>query len=282
MFAALFSAIAAGGSLIVDKIALSRKGTPLSIFIPLVFVFLFLFTIIFAPFYGFVDWQIALLPNILFLTLLMVVIAIAWNVLYYQSLQKESAHQHEMIVMTGPLITIVMAAVFFQEEFDMTVFVLSLAASLALLFARSEKHHFNFDKTSYNLFLAVVLMSVESLIIRELLYTYAPVSLYALRTFFIAGFFLLYYRPKYKQATTSQWSLIIASSAIGVAQMISRFYAFDELGIIFTTLVSTLAPIIVFLASWEILHERIRPRVVLASVLILICVTLATVLTATS
>ncbi|MDO8650401.1 MAG: DMT family transporter [Candidatus Berkelbacteria bacterium] len=279
MISALISAVSAAGGLIVDKVTLSRRSVPLKIFIPVVFTFLFAFTLIFTPLYGYIDWSTALLPNNLFLMLLMIVIAIAWNVLAYQSLQRESVHQHEVILMTGPIVTILLAALFFQEEFNLTIFVLGLIASFAMLIARTEKHHFKFDKIAYNLFLAVILMSIENVIIRELLYSYSPISLYAFRTFFLALFFWFYYRPKLSEIGKSPLWLLGLSGAIGALSMVTRFYAFGSLGVIFTTLISTLAPIVVFIGSWEILHERIRPRVIVASLVILVCVAVATVLT---
>lgn len=279
MISALISAVSAAGGLIVDKIILSRRNVPLRIFIPIVFTFLFVFTLIFTPLYGYINWSTALLPNNLFLALLMIVIAIAWNVLTYQSLQRESVHQHEVILMTGPIVTILLAALFFQEEFNLTIFILGLVASLAMLIARTEKHHFKFDKIAYNLFLAVILMSIETVIIRELLYSYSPISLYAVRTFVLAVFFCLYYHPKTSEVGKSPLWLLGLSGAVGATSMITRFYAFGSLGVIFTTLISTLAPIVVFIGSWEILHERIRPRVIVASLVILVCVAVATVLT---
>ena len=60
--------------------------------------------------------------------------------------------------------------------------------------------------------------------------------------------------------------------------MLAKLYAFKELDLIYATLVAILAPIIVFILSWEILHEKIRLRVILASLVILVCVVLATVI----
>jgi len=279
MFSALVSALSSAGGLIIDKIILAKRGVPLKVFIPVVFVFLFVLTLVFTPFYGYIHWQQALQPSGLFLLILMAIIAMAWNVLVCQSLQRESLHQHEVIIMTGPIVTIVLAAIFFQSEFNLTVFVLAVIASLAMLIARAEPRHFKFDKMSYNLFLAVVLMSVENIIIRELLHAYSPVALYAVRTLILAIFFGIYYRPSSKEMAKSPLLLIGLSAAIGVISMVTKFYAFESLGVIYTTLISTLMPIVVFLGSWEILHERIRPRVVVASIIILACVVVATVLT---
>lgn len=278
MLLALISAVTNGIGLIWDKIILSRERVTLRVFLPVVFVFLFAFTLILVPWFGRFDLSAALLPNSLFLLFLMVVIAVAWNVLFYQSIQRETAHQHELVVMMSPLITILLAAIFFPEEFNGAVFILALIASAALLFAKMTREHQIFSRTSYNTFLGVILMSTETIIIRELLYTYNPVALYAIRTLMLALFFTAYYRPRYNQISTKHWSMLALSGLFGVVIMLTRFFAFEQLGVIYTTLVAILAPVIVFFGSWEILHEKIRPRVVFASVVILICVSIATVM----
>lgn len=278
MIAALVSAVSGGANLIIDKIILTRERVTLNVFIPILFVFLFAVTFVLVPSFGQVDWQSAQLPSSLFLFLLMILIAIAWNVLYYQSIQHEKVHQHELLVMTNSLVVILLAAIFFPEEFNWRIFGLAVIASLALVVSKIERAHLKFDQTSYNLMLAVVLMSTESIIIRELLFSYTPVALYAGRTFFLAVFFFLYYRPHYRRVSLKHRWLIALSALIGMIQMVTRFFAFDQLGIIYTALVSVLAPIIVFYASWEILHERIKARVIAASLVIMICVAVASVI----
>lgn len=281
MLAALLSAVAAAANLIVDKIALSRERISLKVFLPILFIFLFAITFLLTPFLGTFDFEFLRLENVLFLLFLVIVISVAHNVLFYQGIQKESVHQHELLMMTLPLVTVVMAAAFYPSELDYRVFGLSVVASVALLFAKGEKEHFFINAVSYNTFLAVVLMATESIIIRELLYFFPPVALYAIRTFMIAIFFALYYRPAYGRVKSAHWWIIFASAAIGVVQVVGRYYAYSELGIVYTTLLTVLAPVIVFLASWEILHERIRPRVLTAAVVIVVCVAIATLISFT-
>jgi len=278
MFAAILSTIFGAGGMILDKLTLTRHKVNLGVFLPVGFLLVFLMTLVLVPFFGRVDWQIALLPNSLFLLFLMVVIAIAWNVFLYQSIQHEKIHHHELIMMLGPIITVVLAAIFYPEEYDARIFYLALIASLALIFSKSQKEHFFTGKVSYNTFLGVVLMSTEAVVIRELLYSYTPVALYAIRTLVITIFFLFYYRPDVRKVTPQAWGLIGFSAFFGLIQMLARFYAYSELGLTYTTLISILGPIIIFLASWEILHEKIRPRVIFAALVILICVIIATVI----
>jgi len=276
MIAALISAVANAVALVIDKIILSRERVSLRVYLPILFFFLFAIDAVLLPFLGRVEWSLAGMPQSLFLLLLMVVIAVVWNVLYYQDIQEEKLHQHEMLMMLMPLATVVMAALFFPEELDWRVFGLALAACITVFWARAERHHFTWDQATYNMLLAVILMALENIIIRELLRVYSPVALYGIRTLIIGLFFAAYFRPRYRQISNRHWKLLALSGLVGVTLMVARFYAFDKLGIVYTILLSVLAPVIAFYASWGILHERIRARVVAASLVIMACVVVAT------
>jgi drug/metabolite transporter (DMT)-like permease len=278
MIAAIISALSASTGLIVDKFILSRERMSLRVYLPLVFILLCGFTVLLVPLFGRVDWAIALLPNSLFLFFLMILLGVAWNVLFYQNLQRERMYEHEMIAMTAPLVTILLAAVFFPEERDLRIFLLAVVASVALLLARSEKGRFTLNRQGYNLILGIILMSAENIIFRELLYSYTPVALYAVRTFFLAIFFVAYYNPRYQQVSMKHWRMIALTAFLGAAAMVARLYAFESIGVIHAMLFALLAPLVIFFASWEMLHERIRARVVIAAIIILVAVSWATVL----
>lgn len=278
MFSAILSAVGTASELVIDKIILSREKVALRVYLPILFGLLFLLTVILVPFLGRVDWELLRLSNTMFLFLMMIVCAIAWNVLFYESVQKEKIHHHELIMMTSPLITVLLAAMFFPEDLDYRVLALAIIASVALIFAKSTKEHFFLDRTSYNTFLGVVLMSIESILTKELLYAMTPVALYAVRTLFVAMFFYFYYKPQIKKVSSPHKLLIFWSALIGVISMLAKYYAYSELGVVYTTMINILAPILVFYFSWEFLHERIRFKMVFSSLVVLVCVALATVI----
>lgn len=278
MLLAFISAISSASSVIIDKVLLTRQRIPLGVLLTIGFILVSGLSLMIFPFFGRIDWDIALLPNSLFLIFLMAILALSWNVLYYQGLKKEKVHNHELMMMLAPLMTIVLAAAFFPEDLDMRVFGLALIASFALIFAKGKKEHFFPDKNSYNTFLAVILLSAETIVIRELLYSYTPVALYTVRAIILATFFMIYYRPRYSRVTIKHWWMIAGSAAIGFILMLTRYYALADLGIIYTMLILIISPMIVYFFSWELLNEKIRPRVLIAAVVVLTCVTLATFL----
>lgn len=278
MLLAFISAVSSAASVIVDKVLLTRQRIPLGVLLTIGFILISGLSLILFPFFGRIDWDIALLPNSLFLLFLMVLLALAWNVLYYQGLQKEKVHNHELMMMLAPLMTIILAAVFFPENFDLRIFGLALIASFALIFAKGEKEHFFINKSSYNTFLAVILLSAETIVIRELLYSYTPLALYTVRAVILAMFFMVYYRPRYSRVTIKHWWMIAGSAVIGFILMLTRYYALADLGVIYTMLILIISPMIVYFFSWELLNEKIRPRMLIAAVVVLTCVTLATLL----
>ncbi|HUD20834.1 MAG TPA: DMT family transporter [Candidatus Saccharimonadales bacterium] len=279
MLYALIAAVTDAGGLLLDKIILARERVTLRVYLPILFAFVFILTAVLWPTLGRVDWELLRLTNTMFLFLIMIVTAIAWNVLFYQSVQRENVQQHELVVMTAPLVTVVLAAVFFPEDLNYKVLILAIIASLALIFAKGGRQHFALNRTSYNTLLGVVLMSVESIIAKELLYTFTPVALYASRTFFLALFFFFYYRPQLGRVEVKHYWMIFWSALIGVVSMLTKYYAFSDLGVVYTTMIGILAPVLVFFLSWEILHEKVRFRMILGSLIVLVCVALATVIT---
>src|SRR3990167_7934392 len=102
---AFIAAIAQAGGIIVDKIVLTRRRMEIHVFIPLLFLFLFILTGLLMPHLGKINYEI-FQPYYLVIFLLMIGAAIIWNVFYYQGVQKEKVQEFELIIMFQPLLTI--------------------------------------------------------------------------------------------------------------------------------------------------------------------------------
>src|SRR6185369_2948742 len=93
----------------------------------------FAVTFMVMPWFGSVNVLLATNQQYVFYVILMILLAIMWNIFYYQGLKKEKIIEFEMILLLTPLATVLMAALFFPEEFNPPVFWASLIASLALI-----------------------------------------------------------------------------------------------------------------------------------------------------
>ncbi len=268
MLEALIASVGNAGGVILNKIILSKHKVPVPRFIPTLFIWLAIITAIFLPKWGFVDWEQLLTAKYIVLFALMIVVASIWNVYYYRGIQKEEIHEFELIMLLSPLMTIIFAEIFLPAERDIWVFVAGIVASVALIATRFRHHHLKIGKTAWLTIMAMVLISLESIIIKEVLAVVSPVSLYFIRTTVIAIVFLILYRPKIAKISKEVYAMKIISAIFGVVQMVLKFYGFINFGVVETTMVLILGPMMVYVYSYFYFKEKLYKRDIVAAIVV--------------
>lgn len=272
MIEAIIASLGYAGGVVSNKIILSRYRVPLWRFAPLLFIWLCVITAIFVPIWGRIDVEQFLTSKYIFIFVGMTVVAIVWNIFYYRGIQKEEVHEFELIMMLSPMITIVFAEIFLPSERSWPVFIAALIASSALIVTRFRHHHLKISPTTWQTIIAMILMSGESILIKNMLTVMSPVTLYFLRTGVIAIVFLFMYRPKLFQMPKEAYGLIILSAIAGVVQMVLKFYGFQNLGVIETTLILILGPFLVYFFSTYYFNEKMFKRDILAAAIVVGCI----------
>ena len=273
----LFATLGNALGVVVDKITLSKHKVSLKVFYPLLFVFLCFFAGALLPFLGHIDLAKAFSNYYLVIFGAMIFSALIWNIFYYKGLQKEHLYEFELIITLTPLMTTFIASLLLIEERNWHIIAPAIIASLALLMAHIKKDHLAFSEYSVGILIAVLFMSLEMVLIKILLQVYSPVSLYFIRTLIIMVVFLFYFRPNVRGENFTHIGLIVLSSLAGVLQMVLKFYSFDVYGVIYTNLIMTLAPILVYLSCIFVLKEKISFRAIIAGCIILVCIVWATI-----
>lgn len=269
------SALAQVGGVIVDKITLTRRQVSIHVFVPILFLFLFLTTAILYPFLGDISLKF-FEPYYLLIFLAMLFTAVIWNIFYYQGVQAEKVHEFELIVMFQPLLTILLAAFFLRGESNLRVEITAIVAATFLVIAHINEAHLKITPGAYKLVLAVVFMSIELILVKILLDVLSPVALYSIRTGVIFIFFFLLWRPQINKVANQNTVLILSSALLGTTQMVSKFYGFERYGVVYTSLILILAPILVYIVSTIFLHEKLKFRTVVSVIVILACIIYAT------
>lgn len=273
MFEVLVASLGYAGAILCDKIVLSKYKVPVMRFLPLLFIFL---TAITAPFLrrwgSLPDYSKLTSPLFLSLFALMIVVAVVWNIFYAKGIQKENLHEFELIMLLSPLVTVVLATIFLPDERDLGIFVPGLIAAIALLATRFRKHHVKVGADAWKTILAMILMSFESILIKELLNVLSPVTLYFIRTLFVALVFLILYRPKILSINRDAFAMIILSAMFGVTQMVLKFIGFKSLGVIETTMILVLGPMLVYGASAVLFKEKLYKRDLFAATTVVLCI----------
>lgn len=271
------AALAQVGGIVVDKITLTRRQVSTHVFVPLLFFFLFLITAILFPFFGQISASILELKYI-FIFIFIIITAIVWNIFYYQGVQSEKMHEFELILMMQPLLTILLATIFLKGESNIHIEIAAIAAAVFLIISKLQKAHITLSKGSYKLVLAVVFMSVELILIKVMLAAISPVALYAIRTGLLFILFMVCYRPHFNRVADTNLWLILLTSIFGVTQMIAKFYGFEAYGVVYTSLILILSPILVYFVSTVFLHEKLKVKTVVSAIVILGCIVYATIL----
>lgn len=269
MLQVIIASIGYAGGVAIDKILLCKAKIGIKVFIPMLFVLLASTTAFLLPRFGAVNWH-ALNTRYLLIFLLLIVVVVIWNKFYYIGIKKESLHELELIMLLSPLATIIFAMIFLPSERNIGVFIAGVVASVAFIVSRLRRHHIRLSQTAKGTILAMLLLSFESILIKELLNVFSPVALYFFRTLLVAVVFYFIYRPRLKDVPFKFTGLLIISACFGVLQMVLKYYGFQQLGVIETTMVLLLGPFLVYAFSFFYLKEKTNNKRDIACALVVV------------
>ncbi len=271
MFYALGSALANVIATTVNKHLLSREKMHVLSFMIWLFIFLCLTTSFTLPWLGGVNWELFWNWESILAFVCMISLAAIWNYFYYACLQKESLTDFQLISITQPLFTIFLSLLLIPDERNDKIIIAALVAAPTLFI--SHVHRWRIDNFSITvpLLLSIILASIESLFINQLLNVFSPASLYFIRTGFVAFIFYFSFRNKFKLATKKNLWQTWVIALFAVLTMVLSYYSFKYIGVAKTSLIGLLYPILTTIISVYLLKERIKKKKLFAFVVIICC-----------
>ena len=120
--------------------------------------------------------------------------------------------------------------------------------------------------------LASFFFALELVISRLILDYYSPMSFYFLRCITILIIAFVIFRPKYRSFNKEAKFEILLVGIVWTIYRVVVYYGYLELGVIFTTLVIMLGPILIYFFAWKFLKEKVSWRNIVASIIILGCI----------
>ncbi|MFA6963297.1 MAG: hypothetical protein WC227_01090 [Patescibacteria group bacterium] len=255
LFAFLASLLSAGED-IINKIILGKMKLAVQEYLPIAFAFITVISLFLAPIDFRFDSTVLSLPHLLIFVLLLASSTI-WNILLAKSMKTEPLHEYEAIILTVPLATVIMAMIFLPGERNTSAIIAGIVSTLALLIFKFKKHHLNFSKTASRTALAVVFIAVEAICIKTLLVDLSPALLYFFRVFFLTIIFHIIFKPNYDILKIKPVRMgLLAASLIGATLMVLKYSAFAEIGVVHSTIILLLAPLLTYLGSYFYFKER--------------------------
>ncbi len=275
----IFAAVLQAGSFVLDKAILSIKRvtfkTYTGISFPLYFVAtLIIFLIFRTPIHAsfFYGWPGLLLA-------ISVGVTIISNLVYYRALDHDRLSELQTLELIAILPVIIFSGIIFTDERDFSILIPALVAASAVIWSHWENHHFKINKTTLPFFIwAMVIAPVTASISKILLQTWNPISLEVVRTGILALVFgYLFYRNM-KTASPKAFYLMILTNALSAVAWILFYFSYQRLGIVYTLLIFSLEPMLVYFSSLFILKERVNNKKIFAFFIILMAIIVANVI----
>lgn len=263
----------------IDKTLLSKFRIDEKKLLAIGFSFIAFIALIVSLVFGKIDIEFFSNGSNILLLGVVVIIGFAWNYLYLQGLKSESLHEFELIILLSPLITIVFAQVFLASERNATVFLAGIIASLALLISRIRRHHLKLSESNIKTLIAVLLIATESILLRFLIDQANPFAIYLYRTLLIALLTYIIFRPKINKLPVKVVPIVFLSAGIGASVALIKLFGFLKFGVMETTLILMLGPILMYLISFCYFKERrYFKRDAMAAFVVLCCVIYVTLI----
>lgn len=277
----ILGALALASGTIIQKLVLKRKRIDIKFYQTAEFFTIVLVMLPFIYFFWQLDSQALQLKNI-FIFSLVIIFSIIANLFTYYSMKWEKVSNIEPAKILEPLFVIILA-IFFSylvsgDLFDrkLSVIIPAFIAGLALIFSHIEKHHLRFNKYFIAAILGSFFFALELVISRLILDYYSPMTFYFLRGLSILTLSFMIFRPKIIKTKTKVKFQILAIGILWVFFRVIVYYGYINLGVIFTTLVIMLAPIFIYLFAYIFLKEKLKPKNIIAAIVILASVLYAT------
>jgi len=277
----VLSAIALGAGTIFEKIALKKRSITPVFYTATHFIFIVLAMLPIIYFFWHIDIvQTLKFKNIIYF-LIVVGLAILANFFIFKSYKGDNLNNLEPAQALQPLFVILLAILFSfiygTELFERNtnVIVPSLIAGGALIFSHVKKHHLRFNKYFIFAILGSFLFALELVFSKLILSYYSSMTFYFLRCVFAFGIGFVIFRPKFAKIDSKILPYYIGAGISWVGYRVLMYYGYQELGVILTTLVLMLGPIIILTMAHFFLKEKMNWKSVIASIIIVCCIAYA-------
>ncbi len=275
----LLASILQSTSSTLDKVILSIKGisfkTYTQVSFPLLFLIdLVLFFIVRPPF------SLQLFMGGIGLAVLgSVTISIITNLMYYRALKYDHLSELQVISLVNTVPLILITSILFKDERNLLVIACALIASAVMIWAHWEKGHFKMRKHTWPFALWILIaMPASAALSKMLVHAMHPIILEMVRDAIIALILIPLFRGASNHIPKRGLWLLLATNILSACAWVLFYLSYQRVGIIYTLLIFSIEPMLVYFASVVILREPFHKKKFAAFVAILIAIGLAQVL----
>ncbi len=256
IFLPIISSIFQAGAFTLDKVVLSTKRvtwrTYLGVGFPLYWLVLFAIFLIVRP---------TLFPEqttlLILLLLLHIILGLGNNILYYRALKSEELGELQTIDLLRGVPIIIATSFFFADERNIPVIIAALVATAAVIWSHWNRHHFSMKgKTKLYFMWSLIAAPIAATTSKILLASWNPISLWLVQDAVITVIAIALYRKEFKHTSARTAGMLLLIGALSATGWILFGYSYQKLGVVYTILIFSLHPLLVYVSSLVFLKEK--------------------------
>jgi drug/metabolite transporter (DMT)-like permease len=276
----ILGALALGIGTVLERFILKKRKIGIKFYQTASFFVISLISIPLLFFFWKLDNSAFELKNIL-IFFSIIATSIAANLFVFYSLKGEKVTNLEPARILEPMFTILLALVFsffiqgFYEQ-NLKILIPAIIASFALIFPFLKREHLEMNKYFIAAIFGSFFFGLELILSRLILDSYSPVTFYFFRSLSIFLFSLIIFHPRLQKVDKKISSAIIATGLVWVIYRVAVYFGYLHYGVVFTTLMIMLGPMVVYILANKFLKEKLNWRNIISSIIIIACVMYAT------
>jgi len=276
----IIGSLALGTGTVLERLVLKNKKIGIKLYQVVSFLAIVLALIPFLFFFWKINSGAFELKNIL-IFVGVIICSIFANLLIFYSEKWEKITNLEPAKLLEPLFVILLTLGlgFLIADWDNEspkVIIPAIIAALALIFSHVRKHHLQFNKYFIATIFGSLFFALELVLSSFILEFYSSITFYFLRCLSVLIISLAIFRPKFKALDKKTSGIILLTGIIWVVYRMMIYFGYLHYGIIFTTLMIMLGPIVVYILANRLLKEKLNWKNIVSSIIIIACVLYAT------
>ncbi len=199
-------------------------------------------------------------------------IAAMTNIKFYKALDADKLSEVQTFEVFRNIPIILFSSLFFSDEKNIFVLLAAFAATAAIAWSHWEHHHLKFNKRGLSYLLWIIVSApLEAMGAKLLLQTMNPITIAVIRS----GVLLLVLMPLFHSSAKKNMKangMIIMTTILAAIGWLLQYISYQKVGIVQTTLIFSLQPMLVYLASFLIIKEKFHWKKAVAFLIILITI----------
>lgn len=272
----LLGALALGTGTILEKIVLRKRKINVKLYQTASFLAIVLLMIPLLYFFWKLDYEAFAWRNVL-IFIGVVASAVLANMLSLYSLKWEKVTNIEPAKLFEPLFVIfltILFGLFIRGIYEPNTKFLfpALIAGLAIIFPHITKERLKINKYFFAALFGSLFFALELVLSKLILNFYSPITFYFVRCLFVFLISLIIFRPKFNLLNKKNSLIILLTGGVWIVYRVAIYFGYLNYGIIFTTLITMLAPITIYILARVFLKEKLNWKNILSSGIIVACV----------